>query len=49
MRPARANGRHPATKGAVRRSPNRQRVIARVAVWAIALTSAAIWLPQVFG
>ncbi len=49
MTTARANGRKLATTGAVRRSPNRQRVIARVAVWAIALTSAAIWLPQVFG
>jgi len=43
---ARAHGRHLARTGAVRRSPNRQRVIARVAVWAIAITSAAIWLPH---
>jgi hypothetical protein len=38
----------PPAPGEVRRSPNRQRLIARVAVWSVAASGAAIWLPHVF-
>ena len=37
----------PAIPALTKRSPNRQRAIARVAVWMVALSGAALWLPHV--
>ena len=31
----------------LRHSPNRHRLIARVAVWSVAVSGAALWLPHV--
>lgn len=39
--------RRPTTVRPNRGSPNRQRLIARLAVWSVALSGAAIWLPHV--
>ncbi len=39
--------RRPTNLRATRHSPNRQRLIARLAVWSVALSGAAIWLPHV--
>ena len=36
-------------KPARRRSPNRQRLVARVAVWAVALSAAGFFLPRLLG
>jgi hypothetical protein len=38
--------RRPAVRP-TKHSPNRQRLIARVAVWSVAVSGAALWLPHV--
>jgi hypothetical protein len=37
----------PAPVRVAKRSPNRQRAIARVTVWMVALSGAVLWLPHV--
>lgn len=37
----------PAAMRSLRRSPNRQRLVARTALWTVALSGAAFWLPHV--
>lgn len=42
------NKRRPTAVRPTRGSPNRHRLIARLAVWSVAVSGAALWLPHVF-